>query len=73
VARTLPARVVAFGHTHAPRLIPLSKTITFVDTGTWAPILDKKRRGELRPGLSNYLLVSAHRKEVTVSFGSWSR
>jgi UDP-2,3-diacylglucosamine pyrophosphatase LpxH len=68
VAKTLPARVVALGHTHTPRLLPLDRNTTFVDTGTWAPILDK---GQLRPGLGNYLTVSFHRKEMSLFFGSY--
>ena len=71
VARTLPARVVTFGHTHIPRVIPLSRSTTFVDTGTWAPIFDPQRRDRLRPGRRNYLLVSFHRGEASVELGSW--
>ncbi|MCU0693760.1 MAG: hypothetical protein MUF54_20420, partial [Polyangiaceae bacterium] len=38
VADIVGVRVVTFGHTHRPRLVPLDSGISFVDTGTWAPI-----------------------------------
>jgi len=69
VARALPARVVTFGHTHSPRLIPLSRDTTFADTGTWAPILDKHRT--LCPGRRNYLLVSFQHQRANIYLGSW--
>jgi UDP-2,3-diacylglucosamine pyrophosphatase LpxH len=72
VAGILPARVVAFGHTHSPRQIPLSRETVFVDTGTWAPIMDKHNPGELKPGLRNYLVVAFHRNDVKVEYGSWT-
>jgi UDP-2,3-diacylglucosamine pyrophosphatase LpxH len=69
VVELLPARVVAFGHTHIPRQIPLARDATFVDTGTWAPILNKD--GSLKPGRRTYALVSFHRGDATVQLGSW--
>ncbi len=71
VARVLPARVVTFGHTHVPRLVPLSREATFVDTGTWAPIPTATGQSELRPGLRNYLIASFAGGEVRLEFGSW--
>ncbi len=57
VAGLVPVRVVTFGHTHQPRLIPLGRDVTFVDTGTWAPVNDPDNRDRLAPGRRNYLLV----------------
>ncbi len=71
VAKVLPARVITFGHTHCPREIPLSKETTFVDTGTWAPIPDKRDPGRLRSGLRNYLIASFEQQKVTLRLGSW--
>jgi UDP-2,3-diacylglucosamine pyrophosphatase LpxH len=71
VARVLPARIVTFGHTHKPRLIPLAESLTFVDTGTWAPVMRPKRRSELRPGLRNYLVAAFHDGRPSIEFGSW--
>ena len=39
IAELVDVRVVTFGHTHRPRVIPLEKHTSFIDTGTWAPIL----------------------------------
>jgi len=75
VAEVLPARFVAFGHTHVPRLIPLSRETTFVDTGTWAPILDGDGEGgrQLRPGLRNFLSLSFEGEgPPRVDFGAWT-
>ena len=71
VASVLPARVIAFGHTHKPRLIPLTQETTFVDTGTWAPITAGKDKETLAPGRRNYLEISFQRKAVSLDFGSW--
>jgi len=57
VAGLVPVRVVTFGHTHQPRLIPLGKDVTFVDTGTWAPVTAPDDPRRLAPGRRNYLLV----------------
>ncbi|MBI5525584.1 MAG: metallophosphoesterase [Deltaproteobacteria bacterium] len=71
IAALLPVRVVTFGHTHAPRLIPILKNAVFVDTGTWAPITQKRRPDRLAPGFRNYLWVSFGEGEPVVRFGSW--
>ncbi len=71
VAQLLPAQVVTFGHTHKPRQIPLEHGTTFVDTGTWAPVMDPKNRRDLLPGLRNYLELTFRDGAVTVDFRSW--
>jgi hypothetical protein len=58
ITRMLPARVITFGHTHKPRQFPLSKETAFVDTGTWAPVMDRQDRTRLYPGLRTYLTVT---------------
>ena len=70
VSRTLPARAVVFGHTHKPRLIPLSKDTCFVDTGTWAQVYHAGDQDNLMPGLRNYLIVTFDRDGHAVRFGS---
>jgi UDP-2,3-diacylglucosamine pyrophosphatase LpxH len=71
VSRVLPAAVVTFGHTHVPRMVPLSRETTFVDTGTWAPIPCQSGSPELRPGLRNYLVVAIDDGAARLDFGSW--
>ncbi|MGC4117982.1 MAG: hypothetical protein QM765_26220 [Myxococcales bacterium] len=71
VAQLLPAKVVAFGHTHKPRQIPLDHATTFVDTGTWAPVMDPKNRTDLLPGLRNYLELTFVDGTMTLDFRSW--
>ena len=70
IARLLPVRLVTFGHTHKPRLIPLDEGVTFVDTGCWAPATLVDDPARLRPGLRNYLLASFHLGELTIELGS---
>lgn len=57
IARLLDVPVVAFGHTHAPRLVALEAGRTFVDTGTWAPITARSSHA-LKPGFRNYLILT---------------
>lgn len=55
IAQILPVKVVAFGHTHVPQLLPLFSGVCYVNTGTWAPITDKRHPSRLKPGLRNAL------------------
>ncbi len=74
VSRVLPAPVIVFGHTHKPRLIPLSRESVFVDTGTWAPIVRRQRKERLVSGLRNYLELVFEQKEereMTLVLGSF--
>jgi hypothetical protein len=72
IASLLPVRVVAFGHDHVPRLLPISRGVVFADTGTWAPMFDPKKPGKLEPGYRNYLLVAFDEgQEPRVELGSW--
>ena len=57
IGKALEVPVVTFGHTHVPRLLVLDKGLTFVDTGTWAPITDDTPERNLKPGFRNYLVV----------------
>jgi hypothetical protein len=70
LAMLLDTPVIAFGHDHVPRLLPIDSRITFVDTGTWAPIYDEA--GRLLPGYRNFL--EAHfrpGRRAEVFLGSW--
>ena len=71
VSRLIDARVVTFGHTHVPRLIPLSKDVAFVDTGTWAPIMQAQDPNTLAPGRRNYLIASFDGDKSFIKLDSW--
>jgi UDP-2,3-diacylglucosamine pyrophosphatase LpxH len=71
IANLLPVKVITFGHTHVPRLLPLSKNVTFVDTGTWAPIPQKGQPDTLAPGYRNYLIISFEGDRPCLRFDSW--
>ena len=65
IAKIVSTRVVAFGHTHSPRSTPLLPGVTYVNTGTWAPVPLPGRKGArgpaeqtLQPGLRNALFVA---------------
>ncbi|MBW2700122.1 MAG: metallophosphoesterase [Deltaproteobacteria bacterium] len=71
IGALVPVQVVAFGHSHVPRLIPLSRDLVFVDTGTWAPITEADPH-KLAPGYRNYLeLRFDDEKELTLRFDAW--
>jgi predicted GNAT family N-acyltransferase len=70
IGELLPVRVVAFGHAHRPRVEPLRGGLTFVDTGTWAPVtrMDDQRRV---PGYRNYLVASFDEDHASVRLQCW--
>lgn len=70
VAELVNVKVVTFGHTHRPRIIPLEHDTSFVDTGTWAPILTQ---GQPTPGYRNYLVASFDDGEATLKLDSWKQ
>ena len=70
IVEMLPVRVVAFGHTHKPRLIPLRDGATFVDTGAWAPITSADR-STLAPGYRNYLIADFSDGTLRLTFDCW--
>ncbi|MBI5534075.1 MAG: metallophosphoesterase [Deltaproteobacteria bacterium] len=67
----LSAKVITFGHTHRPRVVPLARNRSFVDTGTWAPITQGDRTPSLVPGYRNYLVIVAKGDDVRFTLGSW--
>lgn len=71
IADLLKVRVVTFGHTHKPRLIPLDRDLTFVDTGTWAPIMRRMETWRLDPGYRDYFTLTIDDNEATMDFNSW--
>ena len=75
IAALLHVPLVVFGHTHVPRLLPLDEHVTFVDTGTWAPIteLGPQGRRQLSAGYRNYLLVSFEADCTRMTLGCWKR
>lgn len=73
IADLLHVPVVVFGHTHVPRLLPLGAGVSFVDTGTWAPITRGRDSAELRRGYRNYLLVTYENDTQRLQLDSWIR
>ena len=73
IAALLPTRVVTFGHTHVPRLIPLGGDVSFVDTGTWAPITQPRDGDTLAPGYHNYLVVEPGASRSSLTLACWHR
>jgi len=57
ISKLLPTRVVTFGHSHAPTLLPVSRGVSYANTGTWAPVWLSQDPVVLRPGLRNTLTV----------------
>jgi len=70
IASLLDVKAIVFGHTHVPNLVPLSREVTFANSGTWAPIWDGERL-EHAAGLRNYVTVSFRGGECAVRLGSW--
>jgi UDP-2,3-diacylglucosamine pyrophosphatase LpxH len=70
IVEVLPARVVVFGHTHQPRMLPLGRGVTFVDSGTWAPIWDKGPERRLTAGYRNWVEVRSEGEECDVTLGA---
>jgi hypothetical protein len=71
ISTLLPVKVITFGHTHAPGVKPIVKDIYYVNTGTWAPIIDKKRERKLIPGFRNFLILTFNDERPHLQFGSW--
>lgn len=69
IAGMLPVRVVAFGHTHAPEVVPLGRGVSYVNTGTWAPVF-QEIRGPLEPGLRNYVILRFEGDAVHIELGA---
>jgi len=71
-AREIGARlrvpVVVFGHSHDPRLLNVGPGISFVDTGTWAPVTASYPRTGLLPGYRNWLEVDFSESEPRLVF-----
>jgi len=70
IALLVDVKVVTLGHTHVPRMVPLGRDVCYVDTGTWAPIMEPDDPGRLRPGFRNYLVVALDGGRTEVELGS---
>jgi len=71
ISTTLPVKVVTFGHTHEPELLPIAPGVTYVNTGSWAPWFEKSHESwpkVLRTGLQNVLIASFDGDDVTIDF-----
>ena len=73
VAELVSTRVIAFGHTHIPEVVPMSFGVSFVNTGTWAPIFRTDDTDALEPGLRNFLIARFDGEEVSLELGSFMR
>ncbi len=73
VGRITPVRAVVFGHTHAATTIPLTRRLTFANSGTWAPTWD---RDTLAPAIGhrNYVHVAIDptHDDCHITVGAWS-
>ena len=69
----LPVKVVTFGHSHVPEIVPIRPGTWYANTGTWAPILTGGMTGELRPGLRNTLLLVVDGERVEVRLDTHQR
>jgi len=70
IAKLLDVKVVAFGHTHRPRMVPLGRNTVFANTGTWAPVTFGPPPGRLKQGLRNFLHLRFEGAEPIVKLGS---
>jgi UDP-2,3-diacylglucosamine pyrophosphatase LpxH len=71
IARILDVAVVTFGHTHIPRQFPLEAGVSFVDTGTWAPITKSTEDRCLAKGYRNYLICTFEEDHHCLQFDCW--
>lgn len=69
IAGIIDTRVVTFGHSHTPLTSPVAPGVTYVNTGTWAPIW-KDACHELAPGLRNILIVRVEDGQVRIALNS---
>ncbi len=71
IAALLGVKVVTFGHSHEPLMMPLGRGVSYVNTGTWAPIFATGSRDELAAGYRNALFVTIdERGEATARLES---
>jgi len=71
ISELLEVPVVVFGHTHVAHLLPLEAGISFVTSGTWAPITATGNQRETLSGYQNYLIVSRDKGKVKLHFDCW--
>jgi UDP-2,3-diacylglucosamine pyrophosphatase LpxH len=57
IGRLVAVRIVTFGHSHRPMILPVAPGLTYVNTGTWAPVYSQNATHELEHGLNNVLEV----------------
>ncbi len=69
IAEKLDTKFIIFGHTHKPRIISLDNGLTFVDTGSWAPVYDES--GKKLDGYNNFFELEFQDGEYVYKFGSW--
>lgn len=70
ISELFDARVITFGHTHQPKLLPLEPGVTYVNTGTWAPMGPGADVGQRVPGMRNALTVTFDGDAMTVHLSS---
>lgn len=70
IAQMLPVRVIAFGHTHMPEVVPLAEGVSYVNSGTWAPVF-QELKGPLEPGLRNYVILRFREGGCDIELGAY--
>jgi len=68
IGEVLRVPVVTFGHTHEPRALTVGPGITYVNSGTWAPVTAPYPKTELLPGYRNWLEVDCTGDEPRLHF-----
>ena len=63
IAQIFPVQLVIFGHTHKPELLPLGRGVSYVNTGTWAPVWERGNHNVLAAGYRNVLEASFGEKQ----------
>lgn len=70
ISKLVSTPVVTFGHSHTPLTVPIEPGVTYVNTGTWAPVWAQDERHELVPGLRNVLVVRCEDGRCQISLSS---
>ncbi len=73
IASIVDTRVVTFGHSHTPLTLPVEAGVTYVNTGTWAPVYAQDERHVLIPGLCNVLVARFDAGKVEVALTATAR
>lgn len=68
IGDVLRVPVVTFGHTHEPQVVAVGPGISYVNSGTWAPVTAPYPKTDLLPGFRNWLEVDCTEEPPRVRF-----